>query len=230
MGKLKEHLRTECRYEDSLECEFCGDQIKSQQLEGHQNLEPKDESSWQQGCTKARLKCIYCEDTIERQRLDEHLNMEFTEESWLDGCQNVEIKCVKEPCEETLERHQMKKHFECSHPSESQEEVDYGEMERKLKEMKERRLRDEFEEKHLGLVLTITWDARDKWCEIGKELGLNLESSMFEGDSVEGCFARMINLWLTSDHEGEKRGQVLVNALKSPNVGCENVAESVEKS
>lgn len=96
--------------------------------------------------------------------------------------------------------------------------------------MKEKKwLRHQFEEKHLGLVVTIAWDARDKWHDIGEELGLKLESSMFKGDSVEGCFARMINLWLTSG-EGKKSGQVLVNALRSSNVGCENVAESVEKS
>ena len=126
----------------------------------------------------------------------------------------------------------MKKHLESSHQSES-EEVDYdklGEMEQKLKEMKEKKwLRDQLEEKHLGFVLTVAWDARKKWRDIGEQLRLKLESSMFKGDSVESCFARMINLWLTSG-EGERCGQVLVDALKSSNVGCEDVAESVKKS
>ena len=112
----------------------------TKQLDDHQNLNPEDESSWQQGCGKAKVRCIYCEDKIERQQLDAHLNIEFTEKSWLDGCQNVKIKCIKDSCEETLERQLMKKHFESSHPSsDSQEEAEYnklGEKERKLKEMK----------------------------------------------------------------------------------------------
>lgn len=90
-GKLNEHLRTQCRYENSLECEFCGAQIETKQLDDHQNLNPEDESSWQQGCDKPRLQCIYCEDTIERQQLDEHLNMEFTEKKlagWMPKCQD----------------------------------------------------------------------------------------------------------------------------------------------
>ena len=207
--------------------------METKQLDDHQNLNPEDKSTWRKGCGKARLQCIYCKDTIERQQLDEHLNIECTEESWLDGCQNVKIKCIKDSCEETLERQLMKEHFESSHPSsESQEGIDYdkpGEMEQKLKEIKEKRLRDQFEEKHLGFILTIAWDAHDKWPDIAEELGMKLEPSVFKGNSEEGCFARMINLWLTSG-EGEKCGQVLVDALKSSNVGREDVAESVEKS
>lgn len=60
------------------------------------------------------------------------LTWSLQKKSLLDGCQNVRIKCTKDSCEETLERQLMKEHLESSHPSESQEEVDYnklGEME-----------------------------------------------------------------------------------------------------
>ena len=60
--------------------------METKQLDDCQNLNPEDESSWRQGCGKARLQCVYCEDTIERQQLDEHFNKEFTKKiGWMDA-------------------------------------------------------------------------------------------------------------------------------------------------
>ena len=209
--------------------------METDQLDDHQNLNPKDDLSWRQGCSKARLQCIHCEDTIERQQLDEHLNTEeFTETPWLDGCQNVTIKCVHDGCSEMLERHLMKDHYVSSHPDGSQEDCDHeepGEIQLRLKQIKQKRLSDPFEEKDIGLVVTIAWDAREKWHDVGELLGLSLEPSMFDGssESADACFAKMIHLWLSSK-EVEKCGRVLINALKSSKVDCKDAVESVKKS
>lgn len=228
LGHLDKHIKHECRYEESLTCEFCREKMDTDQIDAHQNLHPKDEANWRKGCENARLKCIYCEDTIERQHLDEHLNKDPSETNWLDGCQNVSIECIVDSCEETLERYLLKEHYD-SHHSPS-EEIDYDPKteESKFKQKaKERRLGDCFEKKHLGLVVTIAWEARKKWHAVGEELGANVDASTSDKLTDEACFARVINAWLTSNKD--KSGQTLIDALKSSRVDGNDTAKFVEK-
>ena len=99
-------------------------------------------------------------------------------------------------------------------------------------ELKERRINAEIEEKHLGLVVIMTWDAHGRWHELGLELGI--ESSVLDAlrtkhkESAEACFAEMISLWLKSEEKSVCKR--LIEALRSSAVDLKNVAESVEKS
>ena len=252
-GHRDKHIRNRCRFEENLNCEFCDSETPTDQLDAHQNLTPTKDN-WEEGCRKARIKCINCEDVIKREQLDEHLNLNNRSDSpkgWLDGCQNATIKCIH--CDEVLERQQLNEHLDNQHtPEENQakqkqinsdsEKVTCnlckGKFESWQLNLKEKRMSIEPDEKHLGLVIIMAWQAHEKWRELGLELGV--DSSKLDGlkskhkGSAKECFAEMIHTWLKSSKE-KSQGEMptyreFTRALSSPAVGLKNVADSIEKS
>ena len=251
LGHQDKHVKTECKFEEKLECEFCDSVTASDELETHQNRAPT-KANWREGCQKARVRCINCEDVIKRDQLDEHLNLNksATSKERLDGCQNARIKCIH--CDEELERQQLNEHLDGKHASPSRgNEAKQDEMGGKVKctlckgkfeswqlELKEERVNIKPEEKHLGLVVVMAWQAYEKWHELGLKLGIdssNLDALRAKHNgSAKACFAEMISIWLKSSAKksnGESptyRG--FIDALSSTAVDLKNVADSMEKS
>ena len=249
LGHRDKHVRNRCRFEENLKCEYCDSVIPTNQLNAHQNLTPTKDN-WQEGCQKARVRCINCEDVIKREQLNDHLNLNnesASSKEWLDGCQNVTIKCIH--CDEVLERQQLNEHLDSKHaPEEKQEEQNQidcdsekvtcnlckGKFKKWQLNLKEKRMSIEPEEKHLGLVVTMAWQAHEKWHELGS--GLGIDSSKLDAlrdkhnGSVKECFAEMIFIWLKSSSGEKSAYREFIGALSSPAVGLKSVADSMEKS
>ena len=77
---------------------------------------------------------------------------------------------------------------------------------------------------NLKTVRKAVWDARAKWFNIGRELGLsmsNLQAIEVSYNRVEQCFSEMLTLWLQFDPY--PTWSALVDALQSPTVGCKEL-------
>ena len=256
LGYREKHVKNRCKFEEKLNCEFCDSVTPTEQLAAHQNLTPSKDN-WGEGCKDARVKCINCEDIIKREDLKDHLNLNrsASPNSWLDGCQNARIKCLH--CDEVLERQQLNEHLDMKHEEKQVEQNDTLDLyvsgasemvtctlcKRKSGNwklnVKEKRMDVRPEEKHLALVVTMAWQAHDKW----RELGLELEMDSSKLDELrdkhrgfaKGCFAEMTFIWLKSAAKKKSPGKLstyrgLISALSSPTVGLKNVADSMEKS
>lgn len=257
LGHREKHVKNRCKFEEELNCEFCDSVTPTDQLDAHQNLTPSKDK-WQEGCKKARVKCINCEDIIKREQLEKHLNLNrsASPKEWLDRCQNARIKCLH--CDEVLERQQLNEHLDMKHAASQEKQVEQNDTldlnggsemvtctlyKRKLGSwklnVKEKRMDVGPEERHLALVVTMAWQAHDKWRELGLELGI--DSSELDALSnkhrgfARGCFAEMMSVWLKSAAVKKLPGELstyrgLVSALSSPTVGLKNIADSMEKS
>ena len=85
----------------------------------------------------------------------------------------------------------------------------------------------------LRAVRKEVWDARAVWKDIGIELDLKVTDldviSETNHGNVNKCFSEMLTLWLKRVNP-PPRWSVMVEALKEPTVGFENLAERVERS
>ena len=255
LGHREKHVKNWCKFEEELNCEFCDSVTPTEQLAAHQNLTPSKDN-WQEGCKKARVKCINCEDMITRGNLKDHLNLNKSSspKEWLDGCQNARIKCLH--CNEVLERQQLNEHLDMKHEEKQVEQTDTLDLLSGGPEMvtctlckrksgnwklnvKEKRMDIRPEEKHLALVVTMAWQAHDKWRELGLEL--EIDSSKLDelrdkhSGLAKGCFAEMMFIWLKSAAMKKSPGKLstyrgLISALSCPTVGLKNIADSMEKS
>ena len=73
------------------------------------------------------------------------------------------------------------------------------------------------------------WEARAKWYYIGLELGISvgtLDSIEATNQNPDRCFTTMIKAWLRSGRPKPSWAAV-ANALKSPMVGYEQLAEQL---
>ena len=134
-----------------------------------------------------------------------HLNINPDDHKWLDGCDHTIIKCIYCPICKPAKRCEIK-----------------------------RKLENNLEEKDFRLVLSMVWEARSRWYNIGLELGISVETldciRQNDRDDAEKCFIDMIKRWLQSDEVEDKSFKAMSTALKSPLVGREQVAEELEKS
>ena len=101
-------------------------------------------------------------------------------------------------------------------------------------DLKEKKIDIKPEDKHLGLVVVMAWQAHEKWQELGLELGLDstkMEDLRRKHDGSEkACFAEMVSTWLESCARKKLTYRNFVSALRSPRVGLESVADSMENS
>ena len=75
------------------------------------------------------------------------------------------------------------------------------------------------------------WDARTKWYDIGIELEIDvsvLDAIKHDNDDAGSRLTAMLTNWLKRTTPSPN-WEALVNALKSPTVGCERQAEDIEK-
>ena len=75
------------------------------------------------------------------------------------------------------------------------------------------------------------WDARTKWYDIGIELKIEvsvLDAIKHDSDEVGSCLTAMLKGWLKQTTPSPT-WEALVDALKSPTVGCGHLAEIIEK-
>ena len=83
----------------------------------------------------------------------------------------------------------------------------------------------------LKAVRTAIWDARSDWQDIGIELGLkvtDLEAiEETNRGNVDKCFSKMLTQWLKRANP-PPTWLAMVEALKVPTVGFEQLAEQVE--
>ena len=83
----------------------------------------------------------------------------------------------------------------------------------------------------LKAIRTAIWDARSDWQDIGIELGLkvtDLEAiDETNRGNVDKCFSKMLTLWLKRANP-PPTWSAMVEALKEPAVGFEDLAEEVE--
>ena len=76
---------------------------------------------------------------------------------------------------------------------------------------------------------TISWEARNKWLDIGIELNLkkgDLDSIKARYNNNEDCFTEMLNLWLKTTPKPTLKD--LQEALRKPAVGFDQLAEDLE--
>ena len=82
----------------------------------------------------------------------------------------------------------------------------------------------------LRAVRKATWDARAMWKDIGIELDLkvtDLDTIETNHGNVNKCFSEMLTLWLKRANP-PPTWSAMVEALKEPVVGFEDLAEQVE--
>ena len=81
----------------------------------------------------------------------------------------------------------------------------------------------------LRKVYRAAWDARTKWYNIGLELAIDLgmlDSIEVDKSCVEDCFRAMLTTWLKMVQPKPSLAS-LAEALRSPTVGCEHLAEQI---
>ena len=83
----------------------------------------------------------------------------------------------------------------------------------------------------LKAIRTAIWEARSDWQDIGIELGLKVaDLDAIEKNNhgnVEKCFSKMLTLWLRRANP-PPTWSAMIEALKEPAVGFEDLAEQVE--
>ena len=86
---------------------------------------------------------------------------------------------------------------------------------------------------NLRAVRKAVWDARAAWKDIGIELDLKVTDldviSETNHGNVNKCFSEMLTLWLKRVSPPPK-WSAMVEALKEPAIGFEDLAEQVEHS
>ena len=86
---------------------------------------------------------------------------------------------------------------------------------------------------NLKAVRKAVWDARVVWKDIGIELDLKVTDldviSASNPRNVNECFTKMLTLWLKRVNPPPK-WSAMIEALKEPAVGFEDLAERVECS
>ena len=81
--------------------------------------------------------------------------------------------------------------------------------------------------KDLSRVQEAVWDARAKWYNIGLKLGINpgtLDTIKGNNDNIDDRFRAMLSTWLKMV-DPRPTWEALAEALRSPTVGCEELAE-----
>ena len=81
----------------------------------------------------------------------------------------------------------------------------------------------------LGTVQRKTWEARAKWYNIGLELDIDpgtLDTIIGNNDDIDNRFRVMLVTWLKMVNP-KPTWEALAEALRSPTVGCEHLAEQV---
>ena len=84
----------------------------------------------------------------------------------------------------------------------------------------------------LKKVLNSLWEARAKWIDIGIQLDMkvrSLEAIKRDHNEVGSCLRVMLTDWLNQVHP-PPTWEALLDALKSPTVGCAKLADSIEKT
>ena len=86
---------------------------------------------------------------------------------------------------------------------------------------------------NLRVVRKAVWDARAAWKDIGIELDLKVSDldviSKTNHENINKCFSDMLTLWLKRVNPPPK-WSAMVEALKEPAVGFEDLAKQVECS
>ena len=209
--QLEVHLNLNSTNESQLQgcdyvqisCNFCKELFERKQLRLHLNLCPTKDN-WKQGCEKAIVHCPFCKSKIARHQLSEHLNMNPLPQNWLEGCDTAEVKCIY--CREEFKRWQLK--------------------------VKAKKMDVQLDDTHCGAVLATSFNAREKWYEIGLEL--KVDAKILDGfkakhkGSADACFYETIKVWLASKEQ--KSWKTLVKALSSGKVGLLQEAKEVERS
>ena len=85
----------------------------------------------------------------------------------------------------------------------------------------------------LDSVLKKVWEARNKWQNIGLALGVSQDDldaiRVSNSDDADKCFAQVLAKWLRSCSRS-KSWRVLADALRSPTVGYQCLANNIELS
>ena len=84
----------------------------------------------------------------------------------------------------------------------------------------------------LKKVLNSLWEARAKWIDIGIQLDMkvqSLEAINHDHNEVGSCLRVMLTDWL-KQVDPPPTWEALVDALKSPTVGCAHLAGTIEKT
>ena len=84
----------------------------------------------------------------------------------------------------------------------------------------------------LKKVLNSLWEARAKWIDIGIQLDMkvrSLEAIKRDHNEVGSCLRVMLTDWL-NQVDPPPTWEALLDSLKSPTVGCAQLADSIEKT
>ena len=78
------------------------------------------------------------------------------------------------------------------------------------------------------MVQRAAWDARSKWYNIGLELNIDpgtLDTIKRDNDYCDDQFRALLTTWLKMVTEPKPTWEALAEALRSPTVGYEHLAE-----
>ena len=82
------------------------------------------------------------------------------------------------------------------------------------------------------VVRKAIWDVRAKWCDVGVELCLDVNSlDVIKKDyqKVDECFSMMLKSWLNQECAPQPTWSALVEALKSPIIDNPRLAQELEE-
>lgn len=130
-----------------------------------------------------------------------HLNINPSEETWLEGCNLIRVKCIH--CE--AETHERSRLLHC--------------------------LMNKIETKMLYTFTTSTCPKIcTKWKNIGLELGLDrstIEACQLQNKTEEDCYCDMLNEWCQSSMDATYR--TFLKTLRSNELRLESLARQIEK-